>query len=118
MKSHFKEDIHMSHYQIKENNHSYEVVNAKSHLFASSAEHLTNQELIELALDVSAIKATTLIGKIESITEVRWLIDELDEPNAIQMQAMFELYRRFCLSGTTKGDSICSSVELTHRLMK
>lgn len=108
----------MSHYQIKENNHSYEVVNAKSHLFASSAEHLTNQELIELALDVSAIKATTLIGKIESITEVRWLIDELDEPNAIQMQAMFELYRRFCLSGTTKGDSICSSVELTQRLMK
>lgn len=40
----------MSHYQIKENNHSYEVVNAKSHLLASPAEHLTIQELIELAL--------------------------------------------------------------------
>lgn len=51
---------------------------------------------------ISLIKATTLIGKIESVTEIRWLIDELDEPNAIQMQAMFELCHHFCLSGTTK----------------
>lgn len=107
----------MSTYQIKEQNFPYETVNAKTHLLASSAEFLSNQELIELAFDVSAAKATKLIGKIESINEVRWLIDELDEPNALQMQAMFELCHRFCLSSVTKGNKVSSSIELAQRLI-
>lgn len=73
--------------------------------------------MIELAFNVSAIKATNLIGKIESINEVRWLIDELDEPNALQTQAMFELCRSFCLSTATKGNKVSSSVEIAERLM-
>lgn len=107
----------MSTYQIKEQNYPYETVNAKTHLLAASAEFLSNQELIELAFNVSAVKATKLIGKIESINEVRWLIDELDEPNALQTQAMFELCRRFCLSTATKGNKVSSSVEIAERLM-
>lgn len=107
----------MSTYQIKEQNYPYETVNAKTHLLAASAEFLSNQELIELAFNVSAIKATNLIGKIESVNEVRWLIDELNEPNALQAHAMFELCRRFCLSTATKGNKVSSSVEIAERLM-
>ncbi len=107
----------MSTYEIKEQNFPYETVNAKTHLLTSSADFLSNQELIELAFDVSAVKATKLIGKIESINEVRWLIDELDEPDALKMQAMFELCHRFCLSSITKGNKVSSSVELAQRLI-
>lgn len=107
----------MSTYQIKEQNSPYETVNAKTHLLASSVKFLYNQELVELAFNISAVKATKLIGKIESINKVRWLIDELDEPNALQTQAMFELCRRFCLSTATKGNKVSSSVEIAERLM-
>ena len=107
----------MSNYKIKEHIQSYETITAASHLLTTSDEFLNNQELIELALDVSPIKATKLISKINNINEIQWLINELDEPNAIQLQAMFELCRRFCLSPVTKGDKVCSSSELSHRLI-
>lgn len=51
----------MSNYQIKEKCYSYEVVNAKTHLQVSSPEFLSNQELIELALDVSPERYLDLI---------------------------------------------------------
>lgn len=102
----------MSTYQIKEPNYPYETVNAKTHLLAAPTEFLSNQELTKLAFKVSAVKATKLIGKIASINEVRWLIDELDEPNALQTQAMFELCHRFCLSTATKRNKVSLSVEV------
>ena len=107
----------MSNYQIKEQCYSYEAVNAKTHLQASSPEFLSNQELIELALDVSPERSLDLIQDIDSISEINFLIEGLDESNAIQLQAMFELCRRFCLSTISKKESISSSYDLAQRLI-
>ena len=54
----------MSSYKIKEHIQRYETITTTSHLLTTSAGFLNNQELIELALDVSPIKATKLISKI------------------------------------------------------
>ncbi len=107
----------MPNYQIKDGIQSYEAMNAQEHLLAATADQLSNKELIELALELSPIEAAEVALTINNVQEITWLIDDIDKPNSVQMQAMFELCRRYCLSSLKKSAPIASSFELAQRLI-
>ncbi len=107
----------MPNYQIKDGVQSYEAMNAQEHLLAATADQLSNKELIELALELSPIEAAEVALTINNVQEITWLINDIDKPNSVQMQAMFELCRRYCLSSLKKSAPIASSFELAQRLI-